>query len=71
MTIFYEGTLDAQQYFNKILNQFFVNFVPIEERLGYFMKDGNTPHTANETIQALCGVFGELNGEYKIISNGL
>jgi hypothetical protein len=44
---------------------------PAEERLGYFMQDGVIPHTANETIQALRGVFGEINGEDKIISKGL
>jgi hypothetical protein len=35
------------------------------------MQDGVTPHTAKEIIQALCGVFGELNGEDRIISKGL
>jgi hypothetical protein len=35
------------------------------------MQDGTTPHRANETIRALCGVFGELNGEDRIISKGL
>jgi hypothetical protein len=44
---------------------------PAEERSGYFMQDGPTPHTANKTIRALDGVFGELNGEYRIISKGL
>jgi hypothetical protein len=29
-----------------------------------------TPHTANETIQALRSVLGELNGEHMIISKG-
>jgi hypothetical protein len=42
-----------------------------EERFGYFMQDGATPHTAKETIRALSGVFGEINGEDTIISKGL
>jgi hypothetical protein len=37
----------------------------------YFMQDGATPHTANETIPALGGVFGELKGEDRNISKGL
>ncbi|PNF15704.1 hypothetical protein B7P43_G12455 [Cryptotermes secundus] len=69
--IFYEGTLDAQRYINEILNQFFVNLAPAEERFGYFMQDGATPHTAKETIRALRGVFGELNGDDRIVSKGL
>jgi hypothetical protein len=36
--IFYEGTLDAQRYINEILNPFFVNLPPAEERSGYFME---------------------------------
>jgi hypothetical protein len=50
--VFYEGALDAQLYINEMLNQFLVNFAPAEERLGYFMWDGVTPHTAKETIRA-------------------
>jgi hypothetical protein len=63
--IFYEETLDAQRYINGILNP------PAEERFGYCMQDGATPHTAKETILALRGVFGELNGEDRIITKGL
>jgi hypothetical protein len=48
--IFYERTLDPQQYINKILNPFFVNLAPAEEIFGYFMQDGKTPRTAKETI---------------------
>jgi hypothetical protein len=46
---------------------------PAEERFGYFMQDGATQHTARETIRALRGVFGEINGEDRItrISKGL
>jgi hypothetical protein len=43
--IFYEGTLDDQRYINEILNPFFVNFTPAEERFSYFTQDGATPHT--------------------------
>jgi hypothetical protein len=68
--IFYKGTLDSQQYINEILSPFFVNLAPDEERFGYFMQDGATPHIANKTIEALCSVFGELN-EDRIISEGL
>jgi hypothetical protein len=32
------------------------------------MQGSMTPHTAEETISALCGVSGEFNGENKIIS---
>jgi hypothetical protein len=35
------------------------------------MQDSVTAHTAKETIQALCGVFGEFNGEDRIINKGL
>jgi hypothetical protein len=35
------------------------------------MQDGMTPHTAKETIQALCGVFGEFNREDISISKDL
>jgi hypothetical protein len=69
--VFYEGTHDAQRYFSEILNPFFVKFAPAEDRFGYFMQDGATPHTPNETIRPLCGVFGEINGEDRIISKGL
>jgi hypothetical protein len=44
---------------------------PAEERFGYFMQGGVTPHTAKETISALRGVFGEINEEDRIISKGL
>jgi hypothetical protein len=33
-----------------MLNPFFVNLPPAEERFGYFMQDGATAHTAKETI---------------------
>jgi hypothetical protein len=44
---------------------------PAGERIGYFMQNGVTPHTAKETIWALHGVFSELNGDYRLISKGL
>jgi hypothetical protein len=44
---------------------------PTEEIFGYFMQDGVTPQAAKETIQALRGMFGEFNGEDRIISRGL
>jgi hypothetical protein len=44
---------------------------PAEERFSYFMQDDATPHTAKETIRALRGVSGELNGANRIISKGL
>jgi hypothetical protein len=37
--IFYEGTLDAEQHIHEILNLFFVNLAPAEERFGYFMQN--------------------------------
>jgi hypothetical protein len=37
---------------------------PAEEKFGYFMQNGAAPHTAKE---ALRGVFGEFNGENRII----
>jgi hypothetical protein len=69
--LFYEGTLDAQRYVNEILNPFFVNLAPAEERFGYFMQAVMTQNTATETIRALRGVFGEINGQDRIISKGL
>jgi hypothetical protein len=54
--IFYEGTLDAERCMNEILNPLFVNVAPAEERFGYFMQDGASPHTAKESIRALRGV---------------
>jgi hypothetical protein len=41
---------------------------PAEERFGYFMQDGATPHTANKTIQALHGVFRELMGKIELLA---
>jgi hypothetical protein len=41
-----------------MLNPFFVNFIPAEERCRYFVQDGVTQHTAKETIKALRGVSG-------------
>jgi hypothetical protein len=35
------------------------------------MQDGAIPHTTKETIWTLCSVFGELNGDDRIISKGL
>jgi hypothetical protein len=52
---FYEGTLDAQQYINEMLNSFFVNLAPAEGRFSNFMQDSTTPHTANETIPVCLG----------------
>jgi hypothetical protein len=43
--IIYEATLDAKRYIKEILNPFFINLAPAEERFGYFMQDGATPHT--------------------------
>jgi hypothetical protein len=50
--IFYEGTLDAQPYINEILNPFFINLAPAEEKFVYFMQDSMTPHTAKEKNRA-------------------
>jgi hypothetical protein len=69
--IFYERTLDIEQYINEILNQFFVNLAPAEERVVNFMQDGANPLTAMETILALPGVFGEFNGEDRILIKSL
>jgi hypothetical protein len=44
---------------------------PAEERVDSFMQDGATPHTAKEAIEALCRVFGKINGEDRIITKGL
>jgi hypothetical protein len=66
--IFYEWTLDAQRYINEILNPFFVNLVPAEERFGYLIQDGMAPHTAKESIRALCSVFGELMGRIELLT---
>jgi hypothetical protein len=69
--IFSEGILHSQRYINEILNPFFVNLAPAEERFSYFIQDGATPHTAKESIRALRGAFGEINGEDRISSKGL
>jgi hypothetical protein len=42
-----------------------------EERFVYFIQDGATPHTAKESLQALRGMYVEINGEDRIISKGL
>jgi hypothetical protein len=63
--------LDAERYINEIINPFFVNLAPAEERYGYFMQDGVTPQTAKETIRALRGVFGKLNGKDRNIRKGV
>jgi hypothetical protein len=39
-TVSLEGTLEAEQYINEVLNPFFINLAPAEERFGYFMQDG-------------------------------
>jgi hypothetical protein len=36
---FYEGTLDPEGYINGILNTFFVDLAPAEQRFGYFIDD--------------------------------
>jgi hypothetical protein len=54
---------------NEIVSPFFVKLA--EERFGYFIQDGATPHTAKGTIRELRGVLGEPNGEGRIISKGL
>jgi hypothetical protein len=68
--IFYEGTLDSQRYINEIFNPFFVSSEPAEEIFGYFMQNGATAHTANETIRALRGVFRELMGRIELLASG-
>jgi hypothetical protein len=42
-----------------------------EEKFGYLMQGGVTPHTAKDSIWVLCSVFGEINGEDRIIGKGL
>jgi hypothetical protein len=54
-----------------MLNIFFVDLATADKRFRYFKQDGVTPHTANQTIWALRDVFGEINGEDRIISKGL
>jgi hypothetical protein len=54
-----------------MLNPFFNSLEPAEERFIYFIQDGVTPHIAKVTIWALCGVFGEFNGEDRNIGKGL
>jgi hypothetical protein len=56
---------------NEKLNSFFVNLAHAEERFDYFKQDGATPLTAKETIRALRGMFGEFNGDHRILSEGL
>jgi hypothetical protein len=48
----YEGNLDAERYMKEILNPFFVNLASAENRLGWFMGDSTTLHTAKEAILA-------------------
>jgi hypothetical protein len=66
--IFYEATLDAERYINEKLNPFFVNLAPAKEMFGYFMQDSTSPHTANEIVRTLRGMFGKLNGEEELLS---
>jgi hypothetical protein len=66
--IVYEGTLDADRNIHEILSPFCINLA--EERFGYFIQDGATPHIAKVTIRELRGLFGEFNGEHRIISKG-
>jgi hypothetical protein len=49
----------------------FVNLLPGEERLGYFMQDYVSPRTTKETTRALLGVSGELHVDDRLISKGL
>jgi hypothetical protein len=53
---FYEGTHDAERYSNEILNPFFVNLAPAEERFGYFMQEGATPHTTKSIARYAWGI---------------
>jgi hypothetical protein len=48
--IFYEGALDYERHINESLNTFFFDLAPAEERFGYLMQDGATPHTAKKTV---------------------
>jgi hypothetical protein len=50
---------------------FVVNLAPAEERFGYFIQDGTTPRAAKETTRVLRCVFGEFNGQDRIISKVL
>jgi hypothetical protein len=61
---FYVGNLDAEPIFRYLGTR--------EERLGYFLQDDASPHTAKETIRALGGVPVEVvNVNDTIISKGL
>jgi hypothetical protein len=64
--IFNNGTVDAERYTNDM--HFFATLAPAEQIFDYFMEMGVIPHTTKESIQALCGVFEECNGDDKIIS---
>jgi hypothetical protein len=59
--VFYLGVLDAERHINEILNPFFINLAPAEQRSSYFMQDGATWHTAKETIRALRSGFDKFN----------
>jgi hypothetical protein len=50
---------------NEIIN--FSLILHAEERFGSFMQDGATPHTAQETIRVLRGVFGEIMGRIELL----
>jgi hypothetical protein len=66
--IFYEGTFDAEQYINEIVNPFSFNLTHAEERFGYFMQDISTPHTAKEAILGTRGTLGNIMGRIELLA---
>jgi hypothetical protein len=57
-----EANFNLSGYVNSNAQSIFINLATAEERVCYFMQDGETLHTAKETIGALRGVLGEFNG---------
>jgi hypothetical protein len=70
--IFYKGTLYAERYINKIRNPYFVNLHLLKKYSVTLCKTVR-PHTQLKKLSELHGVcvWGEFNGEDRIISKGL
>jgi hypothetical protein len=57
--IFFEQTIDSEQYVSDILRPFFENITEKERTQGCFMQDGATAHTVNDSINVFNEVFAD------------
>ena len=64
--IFYQETINCEQYVGLILQPFFAELTDEEKDYAYFIQNNATAHTANDTMLELTNIFGDC-----ILSRGL